>query len=167
MKKKFLIYSFLLFLLNVVSFQTLHCQESMELAAHPKPKSMYTFGYQIGGHTYVGVNHEYKITKLVGFHYGIGYKGYTTGFKLHFSDCLECPHLNISFKDDGFGELGTIGAEFASRLFTFKKNGKLATFAQFGYGYITNLSSTKHAELFGNESAREGIFTFSIGLSFW
>ncbi|NJO87572.1 MAG: hypothetical protein HC831_00375 [Chloroflexia bacterium] len=102
---------------------------------------MYTTGYQIGGHTYFGINYEYKIFKLIGIHAGIGYSGYTTGIKLHMNDCIKCPMLNISFKDGGFGEIGTFGAEFASQLFTFKKNVKLAAYAQFGFGYLANLST--------------------------
>lgn len=130
-------------------------------------KSMYTIGYQIGGHTYLGINYEYRILEQIGIHFGLGYSGYTAGIKLHLNDCIECPQLNISFKDGGFGEIGTFGAEFAARLFTLKKGGKLATYAQFGYGYITFLSEKKRQELFGNKSAPEGIFTFGIGLNFW
>ncbi len=130
-------------------------------------RSTYTIGYQIGGHTYIGANYEYKIFKLIGIHAGIGFSGYTAGIRLHMNDCIECPQLNISFKDGGFGSIGTFGAEFASRMFRFKENGKPAVYAQFGYGYITYLSAQKHNELFGSKDAPEGIFTFGIGLNFW
>lgn len=131
-----------------------------------KPKtSILNIGYQIGGHTYFGLDYEYKIAGHIGFHGGLGISGYTGGIKLHMNDCMECPHLNISFKDGGFGEIGTLGAELGARLFTFKKDGKLATFAQFGYGYLLYFSKETEEKLFNNDPP-QGIFTFGLGLSF-
>ncbi len=155
-----------LILLFAIQSQLFSQSESMKDSTS-SVKSLYTIGYRIGGHTYVGVNYEYKIFKLIGLNAGIGFSGYTAGLKLHINDCVECPQLNISFKDGGFGSIGTFGAEFASRMFTFKKNGRLAGYAQLGYGYIVYLSSRKYEELFGNKNAPEGIFTFGIGLNFW
>jgi len=123
-------------------------------------------GYQIAGHTYLGVDYEFKLTNLLGIHAGVGINGYTAGVKLHMNNCIECPHLNISFKDGGFGAIGTVGAEFAARLLTFKKNGRMAIFAQFGYGYLVYLSDEKRERLFSNKNTPPGILTFSLGLSF-
>jgi hypothetical protein len=165
--KKTTINTTLTLCLLLTTLSNLVCQTESKSTSPNTPRSLYTIGYQIGGHTYIGASYEYKIIKLLGFHAGVGFSGYTAGLKFHMSDCVECPQLNISFKDGEFGSIGTIGAEFASRMFTFKKNGKLAAYAQFGFGYITYLSDEKREELYGSKDAPEGIFTFGIGLNFW
>jgi opacity protein-like surface antigen len=167
MKNKLPVYLILIFCLFFFTVCNAYAQSDTSVVKTKNRKQVYTLGYQIGGYTYFGTNYEHKFAPRIGWHFGIGFSGYTAGFKLHFNDCKECPMINIAFKDGGFGHIGTVGAEFASRLFNFNKNGSLAAYAQFGYGYITYLSSQKHSELFGNKNAPEGIFTFGVGLNFW
>lgn len=128
-------------------------------------RAIVNIGYQIGGHTYLGINYEYLVVKHIGLHAGLGLTGYTGGIKLHMNSCADCPHLNISFKDGNFGDIGTIGAELGAQLFKFKKDGKLALFGQFGYGYLVYLSKEKRNNVFNNEPP-QGVFTFGVGFSF-
>lgn len=138
----------------------------VEEKSNASDKSSLIIGYQIGGLSYLGVNYEYKLNKVVGIHAGVGYTSFTSGLKFHLSDCATCPFLNLSYKDLGFGSFGTLGAEFSANLVSFKKDHPIGLFIQFGYGYILYISESRKNEMYGLEEPPEGMFTYGIGVRF-
>lgn len=153
------------FIIIVLSFGNAHLSGAQENDNKvTSDKSSLIVGYRIGGLGNVGVNFEYKLNKVIGIHSGIGYTSFTSGIKLHLNDCASCPFVNLSFKDKGFGSLGTVGAEFSANLVTFRKENPIGLFVQFGYGYIVYISDTFKNDMFGSETPPEGIFTYGLGV---
>jgi len=80
-----------------------------------------TVGFQIGGMTLIGIDHERRISKFLGVHAGIGIFGYTAGVKIHTKAKQNSLYLNLSWKDAGFGLVNGIALEGGSRWIWSKK----------------------------------------------
>jgi len=124
-------------------------------------------GYQIGGICYFGVEYEYRFSKYIGLNAGAGFSGFTAGFKFHSCPCRTGPFLNISFKDGGFGSIGSVDSEIGGVLIFFDRKEKIGLLGQIGAGKIIYLSNTMKDKLTKNSKNQTIIISFGIGISYY
>lgn len=128
-------------------------------------QSLFSFGYQIGGHGLVGINYEEFLYDRVGFHFGVGYIGYTAGIKIHTNASKNSPYFNVNIKDGGFGKLNTCGIDFGGRIPLNKKTG-FGLHLQICYAIIYHISYEFSNYLSQMEREKSNAFiTFGAGFS--
>ncbi len=128
---------------------------------------MLSIGSHIVGYTYIGAEYEYRFSKHIGLNAGAGISGITSGIKLHSCPYQTGPFLSISFKDGGFGNIGTLNCEIGGVLLPVLKNGKIGTMGQIGYNKIIVLSESYSEKLSKQGKSTTSGFSFGIGLSIY
>jgi hypothetical protein len=126
-----------------------------------------SLGYQIGGITYFGAEYEYRFSRYIGLNTGVGISGFTGGFKLHSCPCRSGPFLNISFKDGGFGKIGTVNAEIGGILVFLDKAEKLGLPGQIGIGKIIYLSRSSKEKIINHGKSIDQMLSFGIGICWY
>ena len=124
-------------------------------------------GYQIGGKTYFGLEHEFRFSKYIGLNAGAGIVCFTGGIKFHSCPCNSGPFLNISFNDGGIGDIGTIKAEIGGILFFLDKKEKFGILGQIGVGKIIYLSKDMEEKLTKNAQTPNMIISFGVGVGWY
>jgi len=132
-----------------------------------KALNMIAAGYQIGGRSYVGFEYEFRFSKYIGLNVGAGIVGYTAGLKFHSCPCRTGPFLNVSFKDGGFGNIGTMNAEIGGILFFLDKKEKIGLLGQIGVGKIIYISKEMEEKLTKNNQIPNMIISFGVGLGWY
>lgn len=140
-------------------------ENSQSREANFDNRNVLAVGYQIGGMTLIGVNYTFRVSDVMGVHFGGGLAGYTGGLKFHFKPTKKSSFINVSFKDAGFGMMQTVGAEFGGRL-VFRKNGNFGFHGQIGLAAITRLEDSFKNQLYGYETeAPPATLTLGVGFS--
>ena len=118
-------------------------------------------GYQIGGHTLIGLDIEKRMNDNFGIHFGLGVKGYATGLRLHFSDDELSSFLGINFKDGGFGALQTIALQLGG---TAGPSDKIGLRWEVGIQQVLNVDRGLHSEF--DIAPNDILFALGIGVGF-
>ena len=119
-------------------------------------------GYQIGGFNLIGFDYEYRVSDILGVHFGAGLVGYTGGIKVHSNAEKMGPFFNLSWKDAGFGQMNGVGLEYGSHLGLSKKS-DFGLMLQLGLFGITHITRQFRQTIFG---ASRPALIFSFGLGF-
>jgi len=135
----------------------------------PGGRNIIAIGYQIGGWTLVGAEFEWRLNNLLGISIGAGLTGATGGLKLHSSPSKNSLYFSPSFKDGGFGQLGSFCFEVGGRI-PFKKKSYDGFGLQLQGGiqrvlYISEEFQQAQQELLG-DSFIVGTIALSIGIGF-
>lgn len=91
-----------------------------EQQAYSKPKNNIAIGYQIGGHTLIGISHEIRMSDVFGVHFGGGFAGFSSGVRFHTNHETLSSYYDLNFKDGGFGLVGSIAFQYGG---TWKMSG--------------------------------------------
>jgi hypothetical protein len=132
--------------------------------AEEENRSVTTIGYQIGGYSLIGFDHEVRLQDNFGIHFGAGIRGFTYGLMIHTNPKKNSPYFNLSFKDSGFGLLHVAGVEYGGRWVFDKQNGIGLTF-QIGMAKILKIDDALKTALFDGEESPTFMSSMGIGLS--
>lgn len=130
----------------------------------PANRNITTVGYQIGGLTLLGIDHEIRLHDYVGIHVGGGIFGYTGGVKIHTNERTNSLFFNLSWKDGGFGLVNGVGIEAGARWVWSKRTGFGLLYQ--GGVYIINHMDQEYIDLvYGTSEVPQLLFTIGLGLS--
>lgn len=130
----------------------------------PLDRDVTVVGYQIGGYTLLGIDHEARIHDYLGIHFGAGFLGFTGGLKIHTNPSKNSPYFNISFKDGGFGLISTVGVEIGGRVVLNNRN-DFGLHFQIGVAKILTIDDNFAEELFVGRSTPSAILAVGVGFS--
>ncbi len=80
--------------------------------AKGKPENTTAIGYQIGGITLIGVDHEIRVSNVLGVHFGGGLAGVGGGLRLHSGPETHSSYFDLNYKDGGFGLMETLAMQY-------------------------------------------------------
>lgn len=125
-----------------------------------KPGNQTAFGYQIGGHTLAGINHEKRINSVLGVHFGGGLVGFGGGFRFHFGPETHSPFLDLNFKDGGFGLIETVALEYGG---LWSMHGNSGIHYEIGIQKIVSIKSSFEDDLFKGKKTPPVIMAVGLG----
>ena len=138
-----------------------HQRDSIVASSH---RNVCAVGYQIGGLTLLGLEYEIRVHDYFGINFGLGFKGYTGGIKIHTFTEKNSPFFLLSYKDCGFGLMNTAGVEYGRRLIVNKKKDSGFIF-QIGLAKILDIRSDFERVLFKGKPAPPMTLTLGVGYS--
>lgn len=127
-------------------------------------RNVFAIGYQIGGYTLIGIDHEIRFDDYFGIHYGAGLTGFTGGLKIHTNPAKNSSFFNMSYKDGGFGLISALGLEFGGR-WVFNKEGEFGLHYQFGLAKILSIDEDFAEKLFKGKEAPGVMLSLGVGFS--
>ncbi|MBX7150796.1 hypothetical protein K1X84_04105 [bacterium] len=73
-------------------------------------------GYQIGGNTLIGIDHEVRLSESFGMHFGGGLAGFGAGIRYHLGPETLSSYYDLNYKDGGFGLFESVAFQFGGTL---------------------------------------------------
>jgi len=130
----------------------------------PANRNITTVGYQIGGLTLLGIDHEIRVHDYFGIHFGGGIFGYTGGVKIHTNEKTNSLFFNMSWKDSGFGLLNGVGLEAGARWVWSKRSG-FGLLYQGGIFVDNHIDEDLKNHVYKSAEMPPIMFTIGLGLS--
>lgn len=125
-----------------------------------KPKNTTAVGYQIGGTTLIGIDHEIRIADQFGVHFGGGLAGFGGGFRLHTGPETHSGYFDVNYKDGGFGLFETLAFQYGG----FVKMGSSSGLRyEIGIQKILFIEEKFEDKLFNDKKAPPFIFALGLG----
>lgn len=127
-------------------------------------RNAFSIIYQIGIFNWIGVEYEIRWTDYIGLNLGGGWKGFTTGLKIHTSKKHNSPYCLISYRNYGLGLVDVAAVELGTRIL-FTQSPDFGIVLQGGVGNPFRVHSTLEKEYFKGK-VPSVLFFGGVGITF-
>lgn len=127
-------------------------------------RNAFSIIYQIGIFNWIGVEYEIRWTDYIGLNLGGGWKGFTTGLKIHTSKKRNSPYCLISYRNYGLGLVDVAAVELGTRIL-FTQSPDFGIVLQGGVGNPFRVHSTLEKEYFKGK-VPSVLFFGGVGITF-
>lgn len=127
-------------------------------------RNTFSIIYQIGIFNLIGVEYEIRWTDYIGLNLGGGWKGFTTGLKIHTSKKGNSPYCLISYRNYGLGLVDVAALELGTRIL-FTQSPDFGIVLQGGIGNSFRVHSTLKKDYFKGKVPTI-LFFGGVGITF-